>query len=66
MDGNDDNWNTWGEVLIPSKDSEIWATYIDEFYEGKPAITTRKLGKGTVTYVGLDRNDGALAKDVLQ
>ena len=65
-DGNDYNWNTWGEVLIPGKDSEIWATYIDECYEGKQAITTRELGKGTVTYVGVDSNDGTLEKDILQ
>ena len=37
-----------------------------EFYEGKPAVTTRKLGKGTVTYVGVDSTDGLLEKDILK
>ena len=40
--------------------------YIEEFYEGKPAITTRKLGKGTITYVGIDSTDGTLERDVLK
>ncbi len=66
MDGKEYTWNTWGEVLIPGKDSKVWASYLDEFYEGKPAITTRQLGKGTVTYVGVDSNNGLLEKEVLQ
>lgn len=59
------NWNTWGEMLIPGKDTDVWASYTDEFYEGKPAVTMHRLGKGTVTYVGVDSNDGTLEKDVL-
>lgn len=45
MDGKEYTWNTWGEILKPGKDSQVWATYTQEFYEGKPAVTTRKLGK---------------------
>ena len=66
MNGNEYTWNTWGEVLIPGKESKVLATYKDEFYEGKPAITTRRLGKGTVTYVGVDTHDGILEKDILK
>ena len=66
MDGKTYTWNTWGEILKPGKDSQIWATYTDEFYEGKPAVTTRKLGKGTVTYIGVDSTDGVLEKDLLK
>jgi beta-galactosidase len=65
MDGKKYNWNTWGEMLIPGKDTDVWASYTDEFYEGKPAVTMHRLGKGTVTYVGVDSNDGTLEKDVL-
>jgi len=65
MDGKTYKWNTWGEILIPGKDTEVLATYTDEFYEGKPAVTIHHLGKGTVTYVGVDSNDGTLEKDVL-
>lgn len=65
MDDCDYNWNTWGEILMPQSDNEVWATYTQEFYEGKPAVTFRKLGKGTVTYVGVDTTDGALERKVL-
>ena len=66
MDGKEYPWNTWGEILKPSKDCQTWGKYIEEFYEGKPAITTRKLGKGTITYVGIDSTDGTLERDVLK
>ena len=66
LDGKEYTWNTWGEVLKPLKGTEIWATYTDEFYEGKPAVTTRRLGKGSVTYIGVDSNDGTLEKDILK
>lgn len=60
------SWNSWGEILKPSKESKILATYKDEFYEGKPAATTRTLGKGTITYVGVDTQDGSLEADILK
>lgn len=65
-DGKTYRWNTWGEILKPGKDSEIWATFEKEFYEGKPAVTSRKLGKGTVTYIGVDSTDGSLERDMLK
>ena len=64
--GKQYEWNTWGEILIPASDSQVWATYANEFYEGGPAVTFRKLGKGTVTYVGVDSHNGALEKDILK
>ena len=66
MDGKEYTWNTWGEILKPGKDGRTWGKYIEEFYEGKPAISTRKLGKGSITYVGIDSTDGTLEKDVLK
>ena len=66
MDGKEYTWNTWGEILVPGMDAQVWCTYSREFYEGKPAVTFRKLGKGTVTYVGVDSADGQLEKDVLR
>ena len=59
-------WNTWGEILIPGQGVETWATYEEEFYGGRPAVTHRRLGKGTVTYVGVDSHNGALERDVLR
>lgn len=65
MDGKVYTWNTWGEILQPGVSNEVWATYTNEFYEGKPAVTFRKLGKGSVTYIGVDSSDGALERQVL-
>ena len=65
MDGKVYTWNTWGEILQPGASNEVWATYTNEFDEGKPAVTFRKLGKGAVTYIGVDSSDGALERQVL-
>lgn len=65
MDGQTCSWNTWGEILCPDQGNEVWATYAQDFYEGKPAVTFRRLGKGTVTYVGVDSTDGQLERMVL-
>jgi beta-galactosidase len=59
-------WNNWADVLEPNAGTEVWATYTNQFYAGKAAVISRKLGKGTVTYIGPDTDDGALEKDVLR
>ena len=56
----------WGEIIKPAEDAEVWCTYTREFYEGKPAVTFRKVGKGTITYIGVDSHDGMLEKDILK
>ena len=66
MDGKEYTWNTWGEIIKPAEDAQVWCTYTREFYEGKPAATFRKMGKGTVTYIGVDSRDGQLEKDILK
>jgi beta-galactosidase len=59
-------WNCWADVLRPLGGTEILAVYADQFYAGKPAVVTRRLGRGTVTYIGADSLDGALERDVLR
>ncbi len=66
MDGNKYSWTSWGEILEPDKKAESWGVYQDSFYTGKTAIAFHRMGKGTVTYVGVDSNDGALEHDVLK
>nr|WP_315197088.1 beta-galactosidase [uncultured Flavobacterium sp.] len=58
-------WTSWGDLLKPNKGTEIWGTYQGDFYAGTPAVISRKLGKGTVTYVGVDSKKGDLEKQVL-
>ena len=59
-------WTSWGEILVPDKNTETWATYLGDFYEGSAAVTFYKLGKGTVTYVGVDSQNGQLEKSILK
>ncbi len=58
-------WNNWADVLEADKGTEVWATYSNQFYAGKAAVTHRRLGRGTVTFVGPDTDDGQLEKTVL-
>lgn len=65
MNGKRFSWNSWGDILNPYSTTETWATYSGDFYAGKPAVIFRKLGKGTVAYIGADSQDGSLEKEVL-
>lgn len=58
-------WNNWADVLEPLPGTEVWAKYTNQFYAAKVAVVHRKPGKGTVTFVGPDTDDGALEKAVL-
>ena len=65
-DNNNFQWNTWADVLSPRKGTEVLATYEDQFYKGKAAAVTRKLGKGTVTYIGVESTDGNLERLIVR
>lgn len=58
-------WNNWADVLEPEKGTTVWASYTNQFYKGKAAVVSRNLGKGTVTFVGADTDDGKLEKAVV-
>jgi len=60
------NWNNWGDLLEADKNTEVLATYDNQFYKGKVAVVKRKVGKGTVTYIGVDTDDSKLEKDILR
>ena len=58
-------WTSWGDLLKPNTGTETWATFEGDFYAGTSAVVSRKLGKGTVTYIGVDSKSGDLEKQVL-
>jgi beta-galactosidase len=58
-------WTSWGDLLKPIPGTEIWATFEGDFYAGTAAVISHKLGKGTVTYIGVDSKSGDLEKQVL-
>lgn len=66
MDNTSYDWNNWGDIIEAQDTTAIWAKYDDQFYKGKAAVLHRELGKGTVTYIGADSDDGKLEREVLQ
>jgi beta-galactosidase len=59
-------WGVWADLLKPRPETRTLATYADQFYAGTAAVVRRSLGKGTVTYVGVESLAGALEKDVVR
>jgi beta-galactosidase len=59
-------WNAWGDVLKPLAGTETLAKYADQYYAGQAAVTYRRLGKGSVTYIGTHTQDGRLEKAALR
>ena len=53
-------WVSWGEVLAPAPGTVPLAQYADQYYAGGLAAVTRSLGRGSVTYIGVDSEDGSL------
>jgi len=60
------NWNNWADLLEPDKNTETLAVYNNQFYNGKATVITHKVGKGSVTYIGVDTDDSKLEKDILR
>lgn len=58
-------WTTWGEILDPAAGTTALASYTDQFYAGGVAAVTRPLGKGSVTYIGVDSADGTLEAQLI-
>ncbi len=59
-------WSTWADILEPVAGSTVLASYTDQFYSGAPAAVTRRLGKGSVTYIGVDTQDGTLEAQLVR
>jgi beta-galactosidase len=59
-------WNNWADILEPYAGTRVWATYSDQYYAGKAAVVSRRLGKGSVTYIGPDTDNAALEEAVLR
>jgi beta-galactosidase len=60
------DWGVWGESLNPRAGTTVLATYTDHFYKGKTAAVTRRLGRGSVTYIGVESLGGEMERDLLR
>ncbi len=52
------SWYSWAEQWQPSTQSTILASHKDQFYAGSCAAFRTSLGKGIVTLIGFDAQDG--------
>ena len=63
---NSFSWNTWADILSPYPGTEVLAVYADQFYSGKAAAVTRRVGKGTVTYIAAATADGSFERKIVR
>jgi beta-galactosidase len=66
MNSNHYSWNNWADLIVPENNTEVLATYDNQFYQGTAAVIKHKVGKGSVTYIGVDTDDSRLEKDILR
>ena len=59
-------WHRWADILSPRAGTETLASYLDHYYAGKAAATTRALGRGSVTVIGVWTDDGALERALVR
>lgn len=59
-------WRAWADLLRPAAGTTSLASYADQFYAGASAAVTRRLGKGTVAYIGVETIDGALERNLVR
>lgn len=59
-------WNNWADLITANHPENVLATYTNQFYEGKAAAVSNTMGKGTVTYIGVDTDDAQLEKELLK
>lgn len=64
--GKSYEWGVWGESLEPRAGTTALATYADQYYKGNVAAVTRRLGRGTVTYIGVESLGGELERDLMR
>ncbi|HPR31368.1 MAG TPA: beta-galactosidase [Prolixibacteraceae bacterium] len=60
------SWHTWADILNVFHDDEMTGQYRNTFYDGAGAVVTRKIGKGSVTYIGAETEKNQMEKDLLR
>ena len=65
-DGVSYAWHRWADILVPRPGTTALATYADRYYAGRAAATTRTLGRGTVTMIGVSTDDGLLERALVR
>jgi beta-galactosidase len=63
---NSFSWNIWADILSPYSGTEVLAVYADQYYSGKAAAVTHRLGKGSVTYIAATTADGTFERKIVR
>ncbi|MFA9370734.1 MAG: beta-galactosidase [Labilibaculum antarcticum] len=66
MEGQNYQWSSWGDLIIPDDKTEVVASYADQFYKGTSCILKNEIGQGQVWYIGVESADGKLERDVIR
>jgi beta-galactosidase len=66
MEGKTYPWHIWGDVLTPMEGTTVLASHDSEYYKGAPAVVSRDLGAGSVTYTGVWSDNWELEYEVLR
>lgn len=66
MNGNEYEWNVWGDLITSDENTEIIAIYNDQFYKGTASCLRHKIGKGSVWYIGSFSKNGDLERDIIR
>jgi beta-galactosidase len=66
LTGGFHEWHVWADVITAAPGTRVLARYADHFYSGSTAAISRKLGAGTVTYVGVETASGDLEKEIVR
>jgi len=64
--GKNYEWNNWAEILDNEPGTNTIATYFDQYYKTSSAISQKKSGKGSVTYIGVETDAFKLEKSVIK
>jgi beta-galactosidase len=64
--GKSHEWTAWAEVLEPGAGTRVLARHADQFYATRAAAITRRLGAGSVTYIGVETSSGDLEKEIVR
>jgi beta-galactosidase len=59
-------WNAWADLIRPRAGTEVVAKYADQFYASTAAAVRRTLGRGSVSYIGVETTSGDLEGDLLR
>ncbi|MCF8358951.1 MAG: beta-galactosidase [Prolixibacteraceae bacterium] len=65
LQGKNYTWYLWADILDVHNKEEQIGTYTDQFYKGAGAVVSRKLGNGSVTYIGAVNERDMMEKEIM-